>query len=80
MKPCLFEKEIYDPIAFVVQALEGQVEALAGQVQALAGQVQALEGQILEGLSQDHTDEEQEDLLVETLDLDVEKDKQSVFM
>jgi hypothetical protein len=69
MKPCLFEEEILDPIVFV-QALEGQ------------------ESQFAEGLIQDNPDKEEEKGVLKKKDLrvfkgvllDVEKDKQTVFM
>ena len=74
MKPCLFEEEILDPLV-LVQALEGLVQALEGLVQVLEGLIQA-------DPEEEKEKEENDDHYpkIVQVELDVENDKQTVFM
>ena len=67
MKPCLFEEEILDPLV-LVQALEGLVQVLEGLIQADPEEEKEKEE------NDDHYPK------IVQVELDVENDKQTVFM
>ena len=69
MKPCLFEEEILDPLV-LVQALEGLVQVLEGLIQADPDPEEEKEKEE----NDDHYPK------IVQVELDVENDKQTVFM